>query len=65
MNDPLDLIGCIWKIPLVLGVFFVVEYYLIVTCGGGIPFILAEIAFSLLYVHHIRETHKDELDEVG
>jgi hypothetical protein len=58
--NPLDWIGSIWKIPFVLGVFIVCEHFLIVTCGGGIPFVIAEIAFAVLYAHHYAKTHAME-----
>lgn len=61
--NPLDWIGSIWQIPFVLGVFFVSQHFLIIVCGGGIPFIIFEIACVVLFAHHYAKTHQEWLSE--
>lgn len=57
--NPIGWRGGIWQILFVIGVFVVAQHFLIVTCGGGIPFVIAEIAFGILYAGYYVKLNPD------
>lgn len=61
MGNPIGWRGGIWQILFVIVAFLVAQHFIIVECGGGIPFVIAEISFGILYAgYYIKQ--KQDLD---
>lgn len=59
LGNPIGWRGGIWQILFGIVAFLVAQHFIIVECGGGIPFVIAEISFCILYAGYYFKQNKD------